>query len=51
MNTAPRQRKSKRLRSPNPIPVRTRKMLDQSAAHLKRRLASEPIDLAVFLKR
>ena len=36
------------LVSPQVLSARTRKMLDQSAANLKKGLASEPIDLSAF---
>lgn len=38
------------LVSPDMISVRSLKMLDKSAANLKKGLASAPIDLAVFLR-
>lgn len=38
------------LVAPDAIPARTRRMLDQSVANLKRGMASPPIDLTPFLK-
>jgi hypothetical protein len=38
------------LVSPDMISVRSLKMLDKSAANLKKGLASAPIDLSAFLK-
>jgi hypothetical protein len=38
------------LVSPDAISVRSLKMLDKSAANLKKGLASAPIDLSAFLK-
>ena len=38
------------LVSPDMISVRSLKMLDKSAANLKKGLASTPIDLSAFLK-
>ncbi|MGA2222071.1 MAG: hypothetical protein ABSH21_09915 [Verrucomicrobiia bacterium] len=35
---------------PQAIPARTRKMLEESVAHLKKGIASVPIDLTPFLK-
>jgi len=35
---------------PQALPARVRKMLDQSVASLKQRLASPPVDLTPFLK-
>jgi hypothetical protein len=38
------------LVSPQVLSARTRKMLDQSAANLKKGVASKPIDLSAFTK-
>jgi hypothetical protein len=38
------------LVSPDAIPARTRKMLEQSVSNLKRGVVSPPIDLTPFLK-
>jgi hypothetical protein len=38
------------LVAPEAIPARTRKMLEQSAANLRKGIASAPVDLTPFLK-